>query len=239
MRGVRSALVGWVALLAVGAAGPLPAARAQTPEPLGVVLCVPAAAYGEVKALNEGAPRHTVTLLHLTQAVFGSYRSQAANVSIRPRTPSPGAPLEFRLPANWFPVIEEMNPNTELERVSATAAFVTARTLQLPAERSYVLARTRFLMVPLDALFALQQLNPTRGLTLVHSALLTSGTMPIMVALVAMDQAYASGVLTPQAVLPTLILLNTNLRVVNPRLVVSGVPVATVDVLPVNPPNLP
>jgi hypothetical protein len=224
---VRSAWIGALALLLLGGA------HAQTPEPLGVVLCVPASTYGEVKALNEGVPRHVVSRLHVTQAVFGSYRAQAVTVSIRPRVPSPGAPLEIRLPSSWVGTIQAMNPYTGLDLVSESNAFVAVRAFQ--SDQSYALSRTRFLMLPLDSLFALQQLNPQRTLTLAHSAQLSVSSVPIRLALVAIDEGNAAGLYIPQSVLPTVVLLNTNIRVVNPRLVFSGVPVATINVNAVSP----
>lgn len=231
-RVVRSAWFGVLALLLAGGV-----ARAQTPEPLGVVLCVPASAYGEVKVLNEGVPRHTVELLHITQGIFGAYRAQAATVGIRPRSPSPGQLLDIRLPAAWLAVIEAMNVNTELSRVAASGAFVTVRVLQ--SEQSWALSSTRFLMIPLDALFALQQLNPRRTLTLAHSALLTTGNTPFLVAVVAMDAGNAAGIQIPQGISTTAVLLNTNVRIVNPRAISNGVPVAIIDVNALNPRDRP
>lgn len=219
---------GWVwgvaMLLAVSA-------HAQAPEPLGVLVVAPVGSYGETKAINEGPLRHTVTLLHTTQAIFGSFRTQVATISIRPRTPSPGAPLVFRLPAAVVDLVEEMNSNTELKRVSSGPGFVAVEALQL--EQQFVLARTRYLMIPLESLFALQQLNSGRVLTLVHSALLQSGNVRLPVGLVAIDQGSASGVRIPQAILSAVVLLNSNIRVVNPRAVENGVPVSIIDVNPV------
>jgi hypothetical protein len=212
-----------VALLLAAGAAP-----AQAQEPLGVVLCVPATAYGEIEALNKGGLGHTVNRLHLTQAIFGTYRAQALIVSIRPRTPAPGQPAEIRLPSGWVETIGAMNPNSELSRVSSSGPFVTVQAVQ--AEQSYALNRTRFLMIPLASLFDLRQLNPGRTLELVHSAQLTSANVPLMVAVVAMDQGNASGLQIPQGVLNTAVLLNTNVRVVNPRAISGGVPVAIIDV---------
>jgi hypothetical protein len=218
-RAVWSAVICGVALLLAGGA------HAQTPEPIGVVLCVPASVSGEVAALNEGVPRHTVTLLHRTQGIVGTYRAQAEILSIRPRAAAPGEPIEIRLPSGWANVILEMNPNSELVPIATSSSFVTVRALQ--SDQSVVLARTRFLMIPLDALFAVRQLNPGRTLTLLHSCQLAIANAPLMVAVVSMDQTQAAGLQVPQVVLPLALVLNTNLRIVR-----TGTPggIAVIDV---------
>ena len=218
-RGVWSAWLCGVALLLAGAA------RAQTPEPIGAVLCVPATASGSIAALNEGALGHQVVLLHRTQGIVGTYRAQAEILSVRPSTPAPGQPMEIRLPPNWASVILEMNPNSELVPLATTGSYVTVQALQ--SDQSFDLSRTRFLMIPLDALFSVRQLNPGRTLTLVHSSLLSIANVPLMVALVAMDQSQSAGLQVPQVVLPLALVLNTNIRVVRPG---TAGGVSTIDV---------
>jgi hypothetical protein len=209
------------------------AVAAHAQESPGVVLTVPAPSYGEIKALNEGPLGLSVSLLHTTQGIFGSFRTQVATIAVRPRTTSPGASLVFRLPQASYALIGAMNPNAGLDTVGGSTGFVTVAAPQ--SEQLYVLSRARYLMLPLNQLFDLQQLNSGRQITLVYSAQLAIGNTPLPVALVALDQASATGVRIPQASWSLCVALNSNVKVVNPRAYVGGISVAIIDVNPLVP----
>jgi hypothetical protein len=221
--------IGIVALL-IGMAGP---SGAQSPQPLGVVIALPATLVPEVKALNEGPMPYLVTTLHTSPATVDFFAQPVATVRIVPADPSanPSATvLSCRLPRAALKGIQQINNNvTIVEREPGNEPVATVDIAV--SNQSHALDRTRFLMMPLRFMSLFLQQNQRKNVRIVY---ITQGSNVEWVALLAIDQADAEKLQVPVSgfgleFLRALVLLNANVAV-GPTGSSDGVLVTTFEV---------
>lgn len=227
----------------LGIAGLLLAAalpvRANGPQPLGVVLTLPATLLPEVKALNEGPLPYTVKVLHTSPATVDFFAQPVTTVRILPTDPAanpPAAALACRLPRAALKSIQQINNNlaiTEKRPGDGTEGPLppVAEVEIAVSHQSLTPESTRFLMLPMRYMSLFLQQNPRKHVRMVH---ITQGSNVEWVALLAIDAADAEKLAVPIStfgldLLRAIILLNANVAV-GPTGAFDGVLVTTFGV---------
>jgi hypothetical protein len=206
--------IGLGALLLLAA---LPA-RAQSPQPLGVVLALPTPVLAEVKALNEEPMSYVVAALHTSPVTLDFFAQSVTTVRILPADPtaSPmGSTLPCRLPRAALKLIQQINNNLAIAERQPGGDGPVATVEIAVSSQNCVLDRTRFLMMPMRYMSLFLQQNPRKNLRIIH---ITQGSNVEWVALLAIDQAESDKLLVPLStfgldLLRALVLLNANVAV--------------------------
>lgn len=226
----RAVWLGVVALLLVAAQ----TARAQGPQPFGVVLSVPSPLVAELKALNEAPLSYVVTPLHTAPAMVDFFNLPVTTVRIVPADLGAQplkATLPCRLPRAALKAVQQINNNTPIIELNPGGDAHVATVEIVVSHQSALLEQTRFLMVPIRFMSIFLQQNPRKNVRLVH---ITQANNIEWVALLAIDQKDATGLAVPVTLfgldlLRALVLLNSNIAV-GPTGTFDGVLVTTFSV---------